>query len=79
MPKPLVMAIVILGLGAGRVGADEPSLNPTTWRYTISAILDAQRAGAVVPQSVGAVSGADFGQRYERYSATGQPEATGAK
>ncbi len=79
MPKPFVMALAILGFGVSGVGADQPSSNPSTWRYAISTILQAQRADARFSDAVGSVAAADFGQRYQRYSATGQPEAAGPK
>lgn len=79
MPKSCLMAVAFLGLGVYGVGADEPSTNPATWRYTVSAILNAQREGVSAPQSVGAIASADFAQNYERYSATGQRETPAVK
>ena len=57
------------------VGADQPAPDVSTWRWSVSVILDAQRASA---NTVGAVPAESFGQRYERYSVLGLPEVPAA-
>ncbi len=71
MLRPFLLSLVLSGLGAVGAGADGAAPEMSTWRWSVSAILDAQRASA---PSVGAVNTETFGQRYERYSALGLPE-----
>lgn len=72
MLKPLLLSLAVSTMGVGAVGADPTQLDPATWRWSVSIILDAQRASA---RNVGALPAGAFGQRYERYSTLGLPEA----
>jgi hypothetical protein len=71
MYKPFLLSLVLSGLGAGAVGADQAPSDVSVWRWSVSTILDSQRASA----GVGALPAYAFGQRYQRYSAVGLPEA----
>jgi hypothetical protein len=75
MLKPFLMSLALMGLGASAVGHAGLDSSPATWRWQISQILDAQRAGSE-GTNVGALDARSFDQRYERYSAVGLPEAT---
>jgi hypothetical protein len=70
MLKPFVMSLALMSLGASAVGLDGSDASPATWRWQVSQILDAQRAGS----EVGALDARSFDQRYERYSEVGLPE-----
>ncbi len=74
MLKPFLLFLVLSGLGATVVdaGGDQPTPDISTWRWNVSVILDAQRAS---DPAAGIASAATFGQRYERYSILGLPEA----
>lgn len=72
MLRPFLLSLVLLALGAAGVGADQAAPDMSTWRWSVSVILDAQRASAA---TVGALPAESFGQRYERYSVLGLPEA----
>lgn len=72
MFRPFLLSLVLAGLGAGSAGsAGDAAPDVSTWRWSVSMILEAQRASA---PSVGSVTAESFGQRYERYSALGLPE-----
>lgn len=71
MLRPFLLSLVLTGLSAGGVGADPPAPDVSTWRWTVSVILEAQRAST---PNVGSVAAESFGQRYERYSVLGLPE-----
>ncbi len=75
MLRPFLLSLVLSGLGAGSVGADPQASDVSTWRWSVSTILEAQRASA---PSVGSVTAESFGQRYERYSVLGLPEVPAA-
>jgi hypothetical protein len=62
-----------VGLGASGLGADQPASDVSTWRWSVSTILDAQRVSA---SAEGVVPAKSFGQRYERYSPSGLPEVS---
>ena len=75
MFRPFLLAIALAGLSAASIGADSLSQNPkdvATWRWSVNTILDAQRNS----NSAGVAQSVNFGQRYERYSALGQPETS---
>jgi hypothetical protein len=74
VPRLLLLSLVLLGLSA--VGASADSLKPdvSTWRWKVSAVLDAQRANDSA-RTTEAVVTDDFDQRYERYTTFGQPDA----
>jgi hypothetical protein len=74
MLKPLLMSFAVTSLGVSAIGADESTPNPATWRWHVTQILSEQRANADPRATVGAISPAVFGQRYERYSGVGLPE-----
>ena len=74
MMRPFLLSFALSGLSAAGIGADSVGQNPSdvaTWRWSVSVILDAQRAST----GVGTTEAGMFGQRYERYSSLGQPEA----
>ena len=75
MLRPFLLSLVLSGVAASGVGADPSAPDASTWRWTVSTILDAQRASDPV---AGAVTAESFGQRYERYSVLGLPEAPAA-
>jgi len=72
MLRPFVLSLVALVLVGGAVGVAQPTPDVSTWRWNVSVILAAQRTSTPI---VGAVSAESFGQRYERYSVSGLPEA----
>jgi len=76
MLKPFLMSLAFTSLGASAVGPDGLDSSPATWRWQVTQILDAQRAGSEAGANVGALDARSFDQRYERYSAVGLPEAT---
>lgn len=71
MYKPFLLSLALSSLGAGALGADQTPSDVSVWRWSVSAILDSQRASA----GVGALPADVFGQRYQRYSVVGLPEA----
>jgi hypothetical protein len=79
MRKSLVLALTALGGGASYagnasdIGRDPANIDPSTWRWHVSSILDdqSQRAAAAPVQSASTLN---FQQRYPRYSAVGRPE-----
>lgn len=78
MPRPFVLSIALLGLGASQMGAsplgpEETPSDPSTWRWTVASILAQQRADDQAPEPLGAT---DFHQRYERYAPNGLPDPT---
>ncbi len=75
MLRPFLLSLILSTLGAASVGADQPAPDVSTWRWSVSVVLDAQRASA---NTVGAVPAESFGQRYERYSVLGLPEVPAA-
>jgi hypothetical protein len=76
MLKPFVMSLALTSLGASAIGLDGWDSSPATWRWRVSQILDAQRAGSEAAAKVGALDVRSFDQRYQRYSALGLPEPT---
>lgn len=75
MFRPFLLSFALAGFGAASIGVDSVSQNPSdvaTWRWNVNTILDAQRNS----NGVGATQSENFGQRYERYSELGQPEAS---
>jgi hypothetical protein len=77
MLRPFLVSVVLSGVSASGVGADNPRIDQrasevSTWRWNVSMILDAQRAADPSP---GAADAKSFAQRYERYSVLGLPEA----
>jgi hypothetical protein len=71
MLKPFVMSLALTSL-ASAVSPDGSDSSPATWRWHVSQILDAQRAGS----DASGLDARSFDQRYERYSALGLPEPT---
>ena len=75
MYRPFVLSLALSAVGATGVAADSAgqttSSDVSTWRWHVSAILDAQRA----PEGVGATQADAFAQRYQRYSVLGRLEA----
>ena len=69
MARITLAALFLMSFGGG-VFAEEADCS--TWRWTASEALDAQRPA----QPAGANSRPGFEQRYERYSFSGQPEAS---
>ncbi|MGD0640838.1 MAG: hypothetical protein ABSC22_08830 [Roseiarcus sp.] len=74
MLRPFLLSLVLAGFGVGGLGADQAASDVSTWRWSVSTILDAQRASSI---GVGAVPAKTFGQRYQRYSPSGLPEVPG--
>ena len=66
MLEPFVMSLALTSL-ASTIGPEGSDSSPATWRWHVSRILDAQRAGS----EVGALDARSFDQRY---SALGLPE-----
>jgi len=75
MLKPVVMSLVLSGLGPTAVGANAADSDIATWRWRVSALLEAQHADPSPLTMLGALDARDFGQQYERYSASGAPDA----
>lgn len=73
MPRPFLLAMALLGPGAGNLAAEQPPSDHATWRWAVSSILASQRADDQAPESLGAT---DFHQHFERYAPNGLPEAT---
>ncbi len=71
MLRPFLLSLVLTGLGASSLGADQATSDVSTWRWSVSTILDAQHAST---SGVGAAPADAFGQRYRRYSPSGLPE-----
>lgn len=79
MRKSLVLAVTVLGSGAsyaasaGDIARNPANIDPSTWRWHVSSILDdqGQKVAAAPVQSASALN---FRQQYPRYSAVGQPE-----
>jgi hypothetical protein len=69
MLESFVMSLALTSL-ASAIGPEGSDSSPATWRWHVSRILDAQRAGS----EVGALDARSFDQRYQRYSALGLPE-----
>jgi hypothetical protein len=72
MLRPFLLSLIVFGAGASGVGqASQPS-DVATWRFEVSAILDAQRGdGATVSPAVAG----SYGQPYQRYEGQSQPAA----
>jgi hypothetical protein len=72
--KSLILALAALGGSASYataitpIGPDPSSMDPATWRWHVSAILDGQQAAAAPIES----ASASFEQRYPRYSPVGR-------
>jgi hypothetical protein len=69
MRKSLVVAILLLGAGATRVGADPVLTDVSTWRWQVAAIEAHQRDSG--DQRVAMIAAT---QRYERLSPQGAVE-----
>ena len=77
MLRPFLLSLVLTGRRRERLGADQPTSDVSTWRWSVSTILDAQRASASSPAVTDGAQVADtFGQRYQRYSRAGLPEGS---
>ncbi len=82
MRRSLVLALMAIGGGASyaaaisTVGGEFPKSDPSTWRWQVSSILNEQKKSDPEPlEAVGAFDPAAFGQRHERYSPLGVPDA----
>jgi len=62
MLRPFLLSLVVVGAGAASVGQTNPSLEVATWRWEVSAILDAQRADGVIASPAVVGSGDQLGQ-----------------
>jgi hypothetical protein len=72
MIRPFLLSLALSCLGANAVAADPIQSDVSTWRWSVSVILDRQRE-ADAPHPAEATLA--FVQRYERYSVNGSPEA----
>jgi len=86
MRKSLLLALMAVGSGASygatvsSVGRELERADPSVWRWSVSAILDAQKqdpSSAKASAAVGALAPGVF-QRHERYSPLGLPDAEGS-
>jgi hypothetical protein len=75
MLRPVLLALIVVGAGASRVGDVDQTSDVATWRWQVATILDAQRGEADSGLAPSAVTSA-YGQHYERYEGQGQPAAT---
>ena len=75
MLRPFLLSLVPLVLVGGGLGAAEPTADVSTWRWSVNAILEAQRAS---PTNAGDVRAETCDQRYrhQRYSPAGLPEVS---
>jgi hypothetical protein len=69
MARVLLASLFVLSLASSAFAQEA---DWSTWRWKVSAALDAQRSGE--PSTTEAQS--EFIQRYERYSFSGQPDAS---
>ena len=72
MLRPILLSLIVVGAGASSVGDVTQPSDVATWRWQVSAILDAQRGDAIAASP--AVAGS-YDQRYERFEGQGQPAA----
>lgn len=80
MQKSLILTIMVIGLGATRVGADPSLSDVATWRWQVSAIQTEQKVVAEQPVTrIGATRSITIPQRYERFSPQGAIEADSAR
>jgi hypothetical protein len=83
MRKSLILALTAFGSGATypAVAAESPigpSVdNPTTWRWHVSSILDAQSRTNARGVEVGVLGPEAFNQRYERFTPLGLHQPRG--
>ncbi len=63
MLRPLWMSLAIVAVSASNLDADEASPYISTWRWTVSALVEPQRADAA------RAARANYDQRYEEYLA----------
>ncbi len=71
MLKTFIGSLAVVTLSAASLGADERTADVSTWRWHVNSIIDSQRAR----ETPAALDRVAFQQDYERYSATGLPEA----
>jgi hypothetical protein len=72
MIRPFLLSLALSCFGANAVAADPVQSDVSTWRWSVSVILDRQRNADPPPPADDTVA---FVQHYERFSATGSPEA----
>lgn len=78
MRRPFYLySLIIVGVGVTTGAADGVAADQSTWRWTIDSALHAQRVDETAGSHLGSLlTAAGYNPRYERYSISGQPEAT---
>jgi hypothetical protein len=71
MIRPFLLSLALSCLGANAL-ADPVQSDVSTWRWSVSLILDQQRKADPPPAVDATVA---YVQHYERYSVSGSPEA----
>jgi hypothetical protein len=80
MRKSLVLALMAVGSGASyaaavtSVGDELHNPDPSTWRWSVSSILDRQKGSPADTFQAAEVADPVVFQRHERYSPLGVPE-----
>jgi hypothetical protein len=84
MRKSLILAITAIGGGVGyaagvtEVATGPGTDDPSTWRWHVSSILNAQSdTTRRREETVGLLDAQAFNQRYERYTPLGLPQGRG--
>jgi hypothetical protein len=70
----LASLVLIVLVASTSVAADDAVSDPSTWRWTVAAALDQQRASDEAGQA--RLAAVKFRQNYERYSAVGVLETS---
>ena len=70
----LAFVVLVALIASTSVAADDAVSDPSTWRWTVTAALDQQRASDEAARA--RLAAAEFRQTYERYSALGVLETS---